>query len=80
MTARSLTKYTDHREGRTKASLILAICALATALNMLNHVAERRGALSDRLAALSEENIFERGTWPTDVEYPIVRGTAPAST
>lgn len=69
----AISKFTDHREGRTKASLILAICALATSLDILVLVAEKRAELSDELAALSERRIHERGTWPADVEYPIRR-------
>ena len=69
----AISKFTDHREGRTKASVILAICALATSLDVLALVAERRAELSDELATLSEKKIHERGSWPADVKYPIRR-------
>lgn len=69
----AVSKYTDRREGRMKASLVLAICALASSLGVVDHVAERQRALSDPLAALAEKRIFERGTWPPDLKYPIRR-------
>jgi hypothetical protein len=67
------SKFNDHRDGRTRPSLVLAICALATSLDVLELVAQKRGALSDGLATLSERKIHERGTWPADVEFPIRR-------
>jgi len=69
----AISKFTDHCEGRTKASLLLAICALATSLDALEFVAEQRAELSDELATLSERKIFERGSWPANVAYPIPR-------
>jgi len=73
----AISMFTDHRRGRTKASvLLLAMVALATSLEILVHVAEKRAELSDQLATLSERRIHDRGTWPADVEYPVQRSQA----
>lgn len=69
----AISKFTDHREGGTRASLVLAICALATSFDVLALVAQKRAELSDELATLSERRIYERGSWPADVAYPIQR-------
>ena len=70
----AISKFADHRDGRTRASLVLVICAFATSLDVLELVAKKRAELSDELAALSERKIHELGNWPPDVDYPIRRG------
>ena len=68
-----ITKFTSHREGRTKASMTLALGALATSLDVVEHALTMRGALSNRFSTLVEKKIHEGGTWPGDVEYPVQR-------
>jgi hypothetical protein len=68
-----ITIFTNHREGRTEASTTLALGALATSLDIVKHALAIRTELSDRFSTLVERKIYERGTWPADVEYPVER-------
>jgi len=69
----AISKFADHPAGRTTAAVTLAICALATSLDVLLLVTHKRAALNGDLARLSEKTIYEGGTWPSDVPYPVPR-------
>jgi len=77
-----VTTYTDRKESRATASFVLAISALASALQIAEMA--NRHWVKDRLqfTLLAEKNIHEKGTWPKDIPYSIRRrsdGTFPTS-
>ena len=68
-----VTYFTERNERRAKASLILALGALATSLDVIEYALAQHLKLSERLAILAERGIYERRTWPDDTPYPINR-------
>lgn len=69
----STARFTDASEGRTKAAMVLATCACATSLKIVERSAQHQSDLTVRLACLAEKSIYERGVWPADAPYPIPR-------
>ena len=68
-----ITKFTSNREGRTEASMTLALGALATSLHIVEHALTMQAELSNRFSTLVEKKIHEGGTWPPNIEYPVQR-------
>ena len=61
-----VTYFTERNDRRAKASLILALGALATSLDVIEYALAQHLKLSERLAILAERGIYERGTWPDE--------------
>lgn len=66
--------FTDRRSGRIEATLILAMGALASSLDIVEAALHREDRCSESLAALSEKQFYDSGKWPADEEYPVARG------
>ena len=68
-----VTTFTDKNESRAKASLGLALSALATSLDIVEKALEEWEDMKPTLILLAEKQLHEKGTWPTDIPYPITR-------
>jgi hypothetical protein len=70
-----VTTYADQESGSVDASMSLAICALASALEIADMANRHWEEDRDAFILLAEKRIHEKGTWPTDIPYPIPRRT-----
>ena len=65
--------FTDKNGPRVKVSLSPALSALASSLDMVEKALEEWEEVKLDLILLAEKQLHEKGTWPTDVPYPIPR-------
>jgi hypothetical protein len=72
--AGGITTFTDRRASRAKASTFIWMGALATSLELVESSLTKWANLVYTVATLSERRIYEQGTWPADIDYPINRG------
>ena len=68
-----VTTYVNQNASRVDASLALAIGALASALQIADMAHQYWDADREAFILLHEKMIYDRGTWPKDTPYPIVR-------
>lgn len=69
----AITRFTDRRDGRQRATSIHVVSALAIAVDMVKSAVERYEEHGHGFAALAERQIYERGTWPQNEAYPVTR-------
>ncbi len=70
----AITRFTDRREGRTKATTVLAISALVIALDLMEAALDKQEKFLKDFAALAERKVQSEGKWPKDLDYPVQRG------
>ena len=59
---------------RLHTSLNIAIGGLAIAVEMMQMTMEQHDVIKHELALLAERNVYENGTWPADIPYPVPHG------
>jgi hypothetical protein len=69
-----VTFFTDRNEGRARASMILAIMALATSLDVLHVALQNWDDARTPFVQIVERHVYEEGKWPAGIEFPINRG------
>jgi hypothetical protein len=67
--------FIDRRESIERAVITDAITVLATSVTAVIHTFERVAQHIEAMAVLAERQVYEAGTWPKDVEYPVRRAT-----
>lgn len=65
--------FCDGRASSERALLITAIGTVATSCSIIIESFKIAAARLESLAALAERAVFEAGTWPTEIEYPVPR-------
>ena len=68
-----VTTYVNQKPSRVHVSLGLAIFTLASALKSADMANQYWDADREAFILLHEKVIYDRGTWPKDTPYPIVR-------
>ena len=68
-----VTTFTDKKGSRVTVSLSLALGALASSLAIVEKALEEWEEVKLDLILLAEKQLHEKGTWPTNVPYPIPR-------
>jgi hypothetical protein len=69
-----ITTFTDRRASRARASTFIWMGALATSFELVESSLTKWANVVHRVAILAERRIYEQGTWPADIDYPIKRG------
>ena len=65
--------FCDGRASSERALLITAIGTVATSCSIIIESFKIAAARLESLAALAERSVFEAGTWPKEIEYPVPR-------
>lgn len=65
--------FCDGRASSERALLITAIGTVATSCSIIIESFKIAAARLESLAALAERAVFEAGTWPKEIEYPVPR-------
>ena len=65
--------FCDGRTSSKRALLITAIGTVATSCSIIIESFKIAAARLESLAALAERAVFEAGTWPKEIEYPVRR-------
>jgi hypothetical protein len=65
--------FCDGRASSERVLLITAIGTVATSCSIIIESFKIAAARLESLAALAERAVFEVGTWPKEIEYPVRR-------
>ena len=68
-----IVRYADSPNESRDASIKIAIGGLAIGVEMTQFALERHRGVAHQFAELAERAIYEGGTWPPDLGYPVKR-------
>lgn len=69
----SIATFTNARKSRTPLTSSLAVSGISLAMVMIEEALKYEKTNRVRFAEICEKGVYDRGTWPEGVEYPIKR-------